>query len=177
MPSSDRKTTTYFYVAQSSLLLTGLQADLTAARGSYLHLMVISLSGTAETCRTAAGRFESGHRVAARGHAWSRLRFCCRPGSVPFSIRTRRQYFQCRSAHPGIACCRHACYAQCNSPQCGFWLYPGLWATDRPNHDHFHGFFVDVFPEPPAPHRLGLCAGSMADPHRSGTLTHCSFWA
>ena len=41
------KTTTYFYVAQASLLLTGLQADLTAARGSYLHMMVISLSGTA----------------------------------------------------------------------------------------------------------------------------------
>lgn len=41
------KTTTYFYVAQSSLILTGLQADLVAARGSYLHMMVISLSGTA----------------------------------------------------------------------------------------------------------------------------------
>jgi NADH:ubiquinone oxidoreductase subunit 4 (subunit M) len=41
------KTTTYFYVAQSSLLLTGLQADLTAAHGAYLHMMVISLSGTA----------------------------------------------------------------------------------------------------------------------------------
>lgn len=41
------KTTTYFYVAQSSLLLTGLQADLTAAQGSYLHMMVISFSGTA----------------------------------------------------------------------------------------------------------------------------------
>jgi NADH:ubiquinone oxidoreductase subunit 4 (subunit M) len=40
------KTTTYFYVAQASLILTGLQADLTAARGSYLHMMVISLSGT-----------------------------------------------------------------------------------------------------------------------------------
>lgn len=41
------QTTTYFYVAQSSLILTGLQADLTAARGAYLHLMVISLCGTA----------------------------------------------------------------------------------------------------------------------------------
>lgn len=42
-----QKTTTYFYVAQASLLLTGLQADLTAAMGSYLHMMVISFSGTA----------------------------------------------------------------------------------------------------------------------------------
>lgn len=41
------KTVTYFYVAQSSLILTGLQADLVAARGAYLHMMVISLSGTA----------------------------------------------------------------------------------------------------------------------------------
>lgn len=41
------KETTYFYVAQASLLLTGLQADMTAARGSYLHMMVISISGTA----------------------------------------------------------------------------------------------------------------------------------
>jgi NADH-quinone oxidoreductase subunit M len=41
------QTTTYFYVAQSSLILTGLQADVTAARGAYLHMMVISLSGTA----------------------------------------------------------------------------------------------------------------------------------
>ena len=41
------QTTTYFYVAQSSLILTGLQADMTAARGAYLHMMVISLSGTA----------------------------------------------------------------------------------------------------------------------------------
>lgn len=41
------KTTTYFYVAQSSLILTGLQADMVAARGAYLHMMVISLSGTA----------------------------------------------------------------------------------------------------------------------------------
>ncbi len=40
-------TVTYFYVAQSSLILTGLQADTTAARGSYLHLMVISVCGTA----------------------------------------------------------------------------------------------------------------------------------
>lgn len=40
------KTTTYFYIAQASLLLTGLQADLTAAMGSYLHMMVISFSGT-----------------------------------------------------------------------------------------------------------------------------------
>lgn len=40
------KTTTYFYIAQASLLFTGLQADLTAAKGSYLHMMVISLSGT-----------------------------------------------------------------------------------------------------------------------------------
>lgn len=41
------KTTTYFYVAQASLILTGLQADAVAARGAYLHMMVISLSGTA----------------------------------------------------------------------------------------------------------------------------------
>lgn len=41
------KTTTYFYVAQSSLILTGLQADMVAARGAYLQMMVISLSGTA----------------------------------------------------------------------------------------------------------------------------------
>lgn len=41
------KTTTYFYVAQASLILTGLQADLVAARGAYLHMMVISLSGSA----------------------------------------------------------------------------------------------------------------------------------
>ncbi len=41
------QTTTYFYVAQSSLILTGLQADSTAARGAYLHMMVISLSATA----------------------------------------------------------------------------------------------------------------------------------
>ena len=40
------KTTTYFYVAQSSLILTGLQADPVAARGAFLHMMVISLSGT-----------------------------------------------------------------------------------------------------------------------------------
>jgi formate hydrogenlyase subunit 3/multisubunit Na+/H+ antiporter MnhD subunit len=42
-----QKKTTYFYIAQASLLLTGMQADLTAARGSYLHMMVISLAGTA----------------------------------------------------------------------------------------------------------------------------------
>jgi formate hydrogenlyase subunit 3/multisubunit Na+/H+ antiporter MnhD subunit len=41
------KKTTYFYIAQASLLLTGMQADLTAAKGSYLHLMVISVAGTA----------------------------------------------------------------------------------------------------------------------------------
>lgn len=41
------KTTTYFYIAQASLILTGLQADMTSAKGSYLHLMVISISGTA----------------------------------------------------------------------------------------------------------------------------------
>lgn len=41
------KVTTYFYVAQASLILTGLQADMVAARGAYLHMMVISLSGTA----------------------------------------------------------------------------------------------------------------------------------
>lgn len=38
--------TTYFYIAQTSLLLTGMQADLTAAKGSYLHMMVISIAGT-----------------------------------------------------------------------------------------------------------------------------------
>lgn len=41
------KKTTYFYIAQASLLLTGMQADLTAAKGSYLHMMVISIAGTA----------------------------------------------------------------------------------------------------------------------------------
>lgn len=41
-----KKSTNYFYIAQASLLLTGLQADLTAAKGSYLHMMVISFSGT-----------------------------------------------------------------------------------------------------------------------------------
>lgn len=40
------KVTTYFYIAQASLLLTGLQADMTAAKGSYLHMMVISIGGT-----------------------------------------------------------------------------------------------------------------------------------
>ena len=40
------KTTTYFYVAQSSLILTGLLSDMTATRGAYLQIMVISLSGT-----------------------------------------------------------------------------------------------------------------------------------
>lgn len=38
--------TNYFYIAQASLLLTGMQADLTAAQGSYLHMMVISIAGT-----------------------------------------------------------------------------------------------------------------------------------
>lgn len=41
------KTVTYFYVAQTSLILTGLQANLSAQRGSFLHMMVISLAGTA----------------------------------------------------------------------------------------------------------------------------------
>ncbi|HXH30075.1 MAG TPA: proton-conducting transporter membrane subunit [Bacteriovoracaceae bacterium] len=41
------KTTTYFYIAQASLLLTGLQADQVALKGSYLHMMVVSISGTA----------------------------------------------------------------------------------------------------------------------------------
>lgn len=41
-----KRSTNYFYIAQASLLLTGLQADLTAAKGSYLHMMVISFSGT-----------------------------------------------------------------------------------------------------------------------------------
>lgn len=41
------RTVTYFYIAQASLLLTGLQADRTAAIGSYLHMMVISVCGTA----------------------------------------------------------------------------------------------------------------------------------
>jgi NADH:ubiquinone oxidoreductase subunit 4 (subunit M) len=40
------KKTTYFYIAQASLLLSGMQADLTAAKGSYLHMMVISVAGT-----------------------------------------------------------------------------------------------------------------------------------
>lgn len=41
------RATTYFYVAQSSLIITGLQADMVSVRGSYLHMMVISVSGTA----------------------------------------------------------------------------------------------------------------------------------
>lgn len=41
------RTANYFYIAQASLLLTGLQADTTAAKGSYLHMMVISISGPA----------------------------------------------------------------------------------------------------------------------------------
>jgi NADH:ubiquinone oxidoreductase subunit 4 (subunit M) len=40
------KRTTYFYIAQASLLLSGMQADLTALKGSYLHMMVISVAGT-----------------------------------------------------------------------------------------------------------------------------------
>ncbi len=40
------KKTTYLYIAQASLLLTGMQANLTAAKGSYLHMMVISIAGT-----------------------------------------------------------------------------------------------------------------------------------
>jgi NADH:ubiquinone oxidoreductase subunit 4 (subunit M) len=40
------KKTTYFYIAQASLLLTGMQADLTATKGSYLHMLVISIAGT-----------------------------------------------------------------------------------------------------------------------------------
>lgn len=41
------RATTFFYVAQASLILTGLQAGAVAERGAYLHLMIISLSGTA----------------------------------------------------------------------------------------------------------------------------------
>lgn len=41
------KVTTSFYVAQSSLVLTGLQADVAAGYGAYLQIMVISFSGTA----------------------------------------------------------------------------------------------------------------------------------
>lgn len=39
------RATNYFYIAQASLLLTGLQANPTAAKGSYLHMLVISISG------------------------------------------------------------------------------------------------------------------------------------
>lgn len=42
-----QKAVTYFYIAQVSLILTGLQATNVALRGSYLHMMVISFSGTA----------------------------------------------------------------------------------------------------------------------------------
>ncbi len=42
-----QKGATYFYIAQASLVLTGLQATDVALRGSYLHMMVISFSGTA----------------------------------------------------------------------------------------------------------------------------------
>lgn len=41
------KTITYFYVAQTSLILTGLQSGEVAVRGAFLHMMVISFSGTA----------------------------------------------------------------------------------------------------------------------------------
>jgi NADH:ubiquinone oxidoreductase subunit 4 (subunit M) len=41
------KVVTYFYVAQTSLILTGLQADVAASKGAFLHMMVISVSGTA----------------------------------------------------------------------------------------------------------------------------------
>jgi NADH:ubiquinone oxidoreductase subunit 4 (subunit M) len=41
------KVSTYFYVAQSALVLTGLQADEAAGYGAYLQIMVISFSGTA----------------------------------------------------------------------------------------------------------------------------------
>jgi len=47
LESNLNKKTTYFYIAQASLLLTGMQADLTAAQGSYLHMLVISIAGTA----------------------------------------------------------------------------------------------------------------------------------
>lgn len=42
-----QKEVSYFYIAQASLLLTGLQATSVAVRGSYLHMMVISFSGIA----------------------------------------------------------------------------------------------------------------------------------
>lgn len=42
-----QKAVTYFYIAQMSLILTGLQATHVALRGAYLHMMVISFSGTA----------------------------------------------------------------------------------------------------------------------------------
>lgn len=45
MEKNLNRTANYFYIAQASLLLTGLQADMTAAKGSYLHMMVISISG------------------------------------------------------------------------------------------------------------------------------------
>lgn len=47
LETSVTKTITYFYVAQSSLVLTGLQSGEVAVRGAFLHLMVISFSGTA----------------------------------------------------------------------------------------------------------------------------------
>ncbi len=42
-----QKEVTYFYIAQASLIMAGLQANEVALRGSYLHMMVISFSGTA----------------------------------------------------------------------------------------------------------------------------------
>ena len=42
-----QKEVSYFYIAQASLVLTGLQATSVALRGSYLHMMVISFSGIA----------------------------------------------------------------------------------------------------------------------------------
>jgi formate hydrogenlyase subunit 3/multisubunit Na+/H+ antiporter MnhD subunit len=38
---------TYFYVAQASLILSGLQATREASNGAYLHMLVISFCGTA----------------------------------------------------------------------------------------------------------------------------------
>lgn len=45
LESNISRMTNYFYIAQASLLLTGLQANLTAAKGSFLHMLVISFSG------------------------------------------------------------------------------------------------------------------------------------
>lgn len=72
------KITTYFYVAQTSLVLTGLQANVTSVKGAYLHMMVISLSGTA---------------------MWSILSYV----QHYFSIKRLNQFYGLAQYHPKLA--------------------------------------------------------------------------